>query len=261
MKADYSIAVNECNTFGTLLLEVGIALLQAGANNSRIRVTMSELAAVYHYVPHITIGSSSVSLVLHDKEGNKLFNDIRSTYVHGINFTVISGMSRLSWMAAEKGWSVQELKKEFIKCQAPGHYPRLIILCFVSLAGAAFCYTFGGGYIEMAISFSATFCGLFVKQQLTRSNYNPYICTYIAATVASFFTGLFHITGLIVSPVSAFSTCVLFLIPGVLLINSFTDLIEGSTVNGIVKGVNALIHVFAIALGLLTTIFILNLKV
>jgi len=221
---------------------------------------MSELAAVYHYVPYITIGASSVSLVLHDKNGNKLFNDVRTTAVHGINFTIISGMSRLGLLAAANGWSVQELSMEFIKYKAPGHYPRLMILCFVSLAGAAFCYTFGGGYIEMIITFGATFLGLYVKQQLTKSHVNTYIITYIAAMAASFFTGLFHITGLIVSPVSAFSTCVLFLIPGVLLINSFTDLIEGSTVNGIVKGVNALIHVLAIALGLLTTIVILNLK-
>ena len=260
MEGKKSNVENENNTFGALLLDIGISLLQAGANNGRIRMAMSELAAVYHYIPQITIGYNSISLVLHDKEGNTLFNDMRSTSVHGINFTVISGMSRLGLMAAEKGWSVQELKTAFIKCQAPGHYPRFIILCFVSLAGAAFCYTFGGRYIEMAISFSATFFGLFIKQQLTKSNINHYFCTYIAATAASLFTGLFHITGLIMTPVSAFSTCVLFLIPGVLLINSFTDLIEGSTVNGIERGVNALIHILAIALGLLTTIVILNLK-
>ncbi|MBO9204283.1 MULTISPECIES: threonine/serine exporter family protein [Niastella] len=260
MEEKIATTVIENNAFGTLLLDVGISLLQAGANSERIRTAMSELAAVYQYVPLVTIGTSSVSLVLNDKNGNALFNDVRRTAVHGINFAVISGMSRLSWLAAEKGWSVQELKNEIKKCQAPGHYPRLVLLCFVSLAGAAFCYTFGGGYVEMAITFSATFCGLFVKQQLTRANFNPYIITYIAATAASFFTGLFHITGLIDSPVNAFSTCVLFLIPGVLLINSFTDLIEGSTVNGIAKGVNALSHIMAIALGLLTTIAILNLK-
>jgi uncharacterized membrane protein YjjP (DUF1212 family) len=175
------------------LLDVGIALLQAGANNGRIRIAMSELAAVYHYSPQITIGYHSISLALNDKDGNTLFNDVRSISAHGINFTVISGMSRLGLMAAEKGWSVQELQKEFITCQAPGHYPRLVILFFVSVAGAAFCYTFGGGYIEMAIAFSATFCGLFVKQQLTKSHFNPYIITYIAALVSllfyrSFFT-------------------------------------------------------------------------
>jgi uncharacterized membrane protein YjjP (DUF1212 family) len=112
----------------------------------------------------------------------------------------------------------------------------------------------------MIITFGATFCGLFGKQQLAKSNVNPYFCTYVAAAIASLVTAFFHITGLITFPVNAFSTCVLFLVPGVLLINSFTDLMDGNTINGVVRGVNALIHVLAIALGLLTTIVCLNLR-
>ncbi|PWT70636.1 MAG: hypothetical protein C5B59_19715 [Bacteroidetes bacterium] len=255
-------AIEETNNsaFGPLLLDVGISLLKAGASASRIKIVLSRLAEVYHYVPHITIGSSVISLVLDDSDGNMMFNRSRSTPVHGIDFNVISTISRLSIAAEEKKMTLQELEKELIKSQSPQRYPRIITLCFVGLAGAAFCYTFGGSYTEMLITFGATFCGLFVKQQLTKSNFNSYLCTYVAATTASFFVGLFHATGLVVSPIDAFSACVLFLIPGVLLINSFIDLIDGNTINGIVRLVNALIHILAIAIGLFTTIGILNLK-
>jgi len=135
----------------------------------------------------------------------------------------------------------------------------MIILCFVGLAGAAFCYTFGGNTIEMLITFGATFCGLFVKQQLTKYSINPYMCIYLAALVASLFTGAFHKAGLNVNLEHAFSTCVLFLIPGVPLINCFSDLIDGNILNGVVRGVNALIIALAIALGLSTTIIMYNL--
>jgi uncharacterized membrane protein YjjP (DUF1212 family) len=54
----------------------------------------------------------------------------------------------------------------------------------------------------------------------------------------------------------AFATSVLFLIPGVPLINSFSDLIDGNLQNGIVRGLNGLIISFVIALGLLTTVLI-----
>ncbi len=258
-KKDSNLAI-ESNAFGAFLLDVGISLIEAGASTSRIKLAMSRLADAYDYVPHITIGSKMVFLVLNEKDGDMVYNGARSSSVHGIDFNLISTIDKLSWMVAEKRLSLQELREELNKYRALGHYPRIIILCFVSLAGAAFCYTFGGSYIEMIITFGATFCGLFIKQQLSKSNVNPYICTYVAATIASLFTGVFHITGLTISPVNAFSTCVLFLIPGVPLINSFNDLIDGNTTNGIVKGVNALIHVFAIALGLLTTIIVLNLK-
>jgi len=103
----------------------------------------------YHYLPHITIGAKSVDLVLNDKDGNTLFNGARSPSVHGIDFSEISEISRFSWMAAEKRLPVHELKKELSKSQALDHHPRIIILCFVSLAVAAFCYTFGTDYIDV----------------------------------------------------------------------------------------------------------------
>jgi uncharacterized membrane protein YjjP (DUF1212 family) len=53
------------------------------------------------------------------------------------------------------------------------------------------------------------------------------------------------------TPEHALATSVLFLIPGVPLINSFTDLIDGNTLNGIVRGINGFIMAFAIALGLM----------
>ena len=259
MQEKDSTVTNENNAIGVLVLDVGISLLQAGASSSRIKTVMSRLAEVYHYMPHIIIGNKTVSVVLDDEHGNTIYNGTRSTSVHGIDFNVISGINSLSWMAEEKTVPIHELRKELNMYRVLKSYPRIIVLCFVSLAGAAFCYNFGGSYIEMTIAFGATFCGLFIKQQLTKSKFNPYICTYAAATIASLFIGFFHITGLINSPINPFSTCVLFLIPGVPLINAFVDLIDGNTTNGIIRGVNALIHVLAIALGLLTTITLLNL--
>ena len=56
------------------------------------------------------------------------------------------------------------------------------------------------------------------------------------------------------TPEHALATSVLFLIPGVPLINSLTDMIDGNTLNGIVRGVTGLIMAFAIALGLMIAI-------
>lgn len=245
---------------GALLLDVGVSLLSSGANCSRIRITMTRFASAYGYLPHISIAPKSISLTLNNEHGLTIFNGTRSTPAQGVNFKVISGITKLSWAAAKKEPPIDELRNELDKVQATKHYDRLIVLFSVSLAGAAFCYTFGGSWIEMLITFGATFCGLFVKQQLAKYSFNPYVCTYGAALVASLFTGAFHQAGLNITLEHAFSTCVLFLIPGVPLINCFTDLIDGNILNGIVKGVNALIYALAIAFGLSTTIIIYNLN-
>jgi uncharacterized membrane protein YjjP (DUF1212 family) len=222
-----------------------------------IRATIARFALAYHYSPHITIGPKSVSLTL-NKNSVTVFSGTRSTSAQGVNFRVISGISKLSWCAPKEKLPVKELMSKVNKLQQLRPYPRFVILCFVSLAGAAFCYTFGGSFIEMIITFGATFCGLFVKQQLQKLAFNPYVCTYLAALTASLFTGAFHIAGLNITLENAFSTCVLFLIPGVPLINSFSDLIDGNILNGLARGMNALIFALAIAFGLLTTMIIYN---
>jgi uncharacterized membrane protein YjjP (DUF1212 family) len=252
--------ISEPKQLGALLLDIGISLLNSGASCSRIRIAMTRVASVYDYVPHVSIGPKSVSLTLNNKNGITIFTGTRSTPAQGVNFKIISGIGKLTWTIFERKLSIQELRDELNRLQVPSHYPRIIILFFVALAGAAFCYTFGGNAIEMLITFGATFCGLFVKQQLTKYSVNQYMCTYVAALVASLFAGAFHVAGLSLNPVSAFSTCVLFLIPGVPLINCFTDLIDGNILNGVVRGVNALMTALAIAFGLSTTIIIYNLN-
>ena len=81
------------------------------------------------------------------------------------------------------------------------------------------------------------------------------ICSFIASLIAS--AGFrFHLG---TTPETALGTSVLFLIPGVPLINSIFDLLEGHVLVGISRAVNALILIVCIALGLSATLLILGL--
>jgi uncharacterized membrane protein YjjP (DUF1212 family) len=48
-------------------------------------------------------------------------------------------------------------------------------------------------------------------------------------------------------------------VPGVPLIISFTDLVDGHIIIGIHRGINALMHAMAIAFGLALTLYLMNL--
>lgn len=200
----------------------------------------------------------SITLTLLDDDGQAVFNGTRSIPEQGVNFKIISGINRLSWAVAENKWPLQQMKGEINRLLQLPHYPRLVILLLVGLAGAAFCYTFGGNVAEMSVAFGATFTGLFFKQQLVKKSFNTYACTYLGALAATLFTGAFYKFGTGIQVEHAFATSVLFLIPGVPLINSFTDLMEGDILNGLERGIHALMHALAIAFGLSTTLFILN---
>ena len=252
--------ITETKELGSLLLDVGVSLLSSGASCSRIRITMKRLATTYDHDAHISIAPKSISLTLNDEDDNVLFNGMRSTPAQGVNFKTISGISRLSWDAVENDLSLQQVRDELNRLLSLPHYPRIIILIFVSLAGAAFCFSFGGKPPEMIIAFGATFCGLFIRQEAIKKKFNPYICVFFGSLVASLFAGAFIKAGLNINFEHAFATSVLFLIPGVPLINSFTDLIDGNILNGIVRGINALMFSMAIAFGLLIAMLIYHLN-
>jgi uncharacterized membrane protein YjjP (DUF1212 family) len=79
---------------------------------------------------------------------------------------------------------------------------------------------------------------------------------FFASFSASLISGLFRKLGIGNTMEHAFAASVLFLIPGVPLINSFSDLIEDNILNGIVRAINGLLIAFAIALGLLGAMII-----
>jgi uncharacterized membrane protein YjjP (DUF1212 family) len=247
---------NNARQIGPFLLDSAIALLRSGASSDRIRINTERLAAVCEHSLQLAISPLAIVLTLTDKAGHVLYNGTATIAAQGVNFQVISGISHLSWDVIEGKTGANEAKEQLKQILAKPHFNRWLLLLAVSLAGSGFCFTFGGGAGEMAIGFFATFFGLFCKQELVKHAYNTYIITYVSAVTAGVFVGILHLVFPQLIMEHAFSTCVLFLIPGVPLINAITDLIEGYTLNGVARGVSALLHALAIASGLVTVLFL-----
>ena len=162
----------------------------------------------------------------------------------------------MSWSVVEENWSIKKINEELIRICALPHYPRFVVLVMAGLAGAAFCRMATGSILDMIVVFIGTVMGLFVRQEATKMKFNPYLCVYFAALTTSLIAGSlvkFH-PG--TNHEIAFATSVLFLIPGVPLINSFSDMIDGNLQNGLIRGLQGSIISFSIALGLLTSMAI-----
>ncbi len=241
---------------GSILLEIGSLLMSFGANSMRIRVTLERIAQAFGFHSELLITHRALMINLENTEQKHAFNMLKRTSPHGVNFKLVSGISKMSWSIANEEWTMDDIDKEIARLKALPHYPRWIILTFVGLADLSFCRLFGGGYIEMLVAFVATFIGLFVRQEMMKRQYNAYLCIYAAALTASLISGLSVKLSIGTHPEFAFATSVLYLIPGVPLVNSFSDLIYGNIMNGIVRGVNGMIIAFSIALGLATALLI-----
>ncbi|WP_163712201.1 threonine/serine exporter family protein [Mangrovibacterium lignilyticum] len=241
-----------------ILLEVGSLLMASGANSSRIRITIMRIASAYGFSAELLITHRALMLTVFDEESDYFHSSLKRTSPHGANFKMVSGISRMSWRIVEEGWDYGKVWAEIDRLKSLPHYPRLIILATVALAGASFCRLFGGGPVEMLITYIATFCGLFIRQEAVKKGFNAYLCIFFAAFTSCLIAGSAVKFQLSVNPEHAFATSVLYLIPGIPLINSLSDLLEGNIMNGLVRGMNGLMIAFSIALGMLCTILIYN---
>ncbi len=241
-----------------ILLEVGALLMASGANSSRIRITVMRIAEAYGFNAELLITHRALMLSVSDDEDNYFQSSLKRTSPHGANFRMVSGISRMSWRIVDENWNYEQIWTEIDRLKSLPHYPRLIILSTVALAGASFCRLFGGGPVEMLVAFVATFIGLFVRQESTKQNFNGYLCIFFASFASCIISGASVKLNIGTEPEYAFATSVLYLIPGIPLINSLSDLLDGNIMNGIVRGMNGLIIAFAIALGMLCSILIYN---
>jgi uncharacterized membrane protein YjjP (DUF1212 family) len=204
----------------------------------------------------ITQRALMVTVIDNDKE--LLFSRLKRTSPHRVNFKIVSGISRMSWKVEEGSWTLEQVAVELRRLKNLPHYPKWIELTMVGLAGSAFCHIFGGGVIEMIVAFTATFAGLFIRHWAIKKKFNPYVSVYFAALTASLLAGFAEFFNFGSQPEAAFSTAVLFLVPGVPLINSVTDMMDGNIQNGIVRMVNGLIIAFAIAMGVFSVRILLS---
>lgn len=241
---------------GELLLEIGSLLMVSGANTERIKVTISRIAGAFGCDSDLMITNHALMLTLTYQQKSKVFTSVKWVPNQHLNFNLIADISSMSWQIVFEKWPVARINQELAVLHKKSLYPRYLVLVLVALAGASFCRLFGGSAIEMLAAFVASFCGLFVRQQAMQLKFNFYLSVFFASATASLVAGFYFYFHPAVPYIHAFSTSVLFLIPGVPMINAFSDLIDGNTLNGVTRGVNVLIIAFAIALGLVVSLLV-----
>ena len=173
-----------------------------------------------------------------------------------ISFEKNAKLSALSWETYDKHLPLEELKDKYEEIIASPHIDPLFVLILVGFANASFCRLFGGDITSMGIVFSATITGFFLIQQMQIRKFNHYIIFVVSAFIAS----LCASTALIFDTTSdiALATSVLFLIPGVPLINGVIDIVEGYILTGFARLVNALMLIICIAIGLSFTLMMVK---
>lgn len=238
-----------------VISDIAISLIMNGANTSRTLKNTQRIARALGYEADLFFSLSGVVLSVRDKKTHVMHTIVRAIPHIGVNFEIVSEISILSWRVIHEQMDVNAVNEQFNSIKTINHYPKPAIWFFVGLAGASLCRILNGSWIEFFITFLATVLGILSRQFLTQKKFNIFIIFTIASFTAVSVVNIFRlITGLDLK--SAFAASVLFLIPGVPLINSFIDILEGYVTQGIARGIHGSMLIFVIAMGLFLSLFL-----
>ena len=243
-----------------LLLETASLLMVSGANTIRVNLTINRFASVLNFKTSFFISHKSIIMTLYEEDTTRTCTRVKNIPPHAINFTIISEVSKLSWHAVTEDWTLEQISNELDIIRNKKRFSKLTVLIAVSLAGAGFCNIFEGDYLNMLVAFISTFVGLVVFQLTHKEKFNVYMRIVVGSFVASLIAGFGVMFNIGTHPQTALATSILYLVPGVALINSFTDLLDNNIINGMVRFTTGLMTVLAIALGLFITMLIFKLN-
>ena len=242
-----------------LLLYTGALLIKCLADSNRIDRNVRR-AAMYMGIPqdkfnmHITY----TSLILNINAGSRSITKLQKIHHHHANLNVHAQVSTLTWKVFQnEDIPLKEYEREILEIgKAVKIYPKWLTTVAVGLACGCFSRLFGADLAAVGITFTASAIAYTVRSFLTSRQFNH----YMAVAIAAFIAAMIAILGkdFSTTPNHPLIASVLFLIPGIPLINSIDDLIDGFTMVGVTRIATATIIIGAISMGMLFAIWLLS---
>lgn len=232
-------------------------MLGAGVHTSRVVRNSKRIGEALGTEVRIHTSQKTATLTVCEKNGTLMNTRVVDIPGYPISFEWNADLSALSWAAYDNDMSLDAIRHKFEEIVSKPRINPYFVLFMVGLANASFCRLFGGGVWAMLIVFTSTLIGFYVRQHLTRRKVNHYIVFIVSAFVASLCASSALSLG-IDSAEIALATSVLYLVPGVPLINGVIDITDGHIQIGISRLVNALMLIVCIAIGMSGTLMLVK---
>ncbi len=234
-----------------LSLWAGQMLLQHGADTSRVE-SVVHLIGTSLGATWLDILVSPNALIVTTISGEEFRTKVRRVVTLGVNLSIVCAINdlayRISWGEVDRVGA----RAELLRISAMrSNYNRWVVVGMVGLACAGLSRLFGSDLPVFAVTFLSAGTAMYVRQEMSRQHFNSFMIVVVTAFVAGLGASTATILHLSPSPQIALAASVLLLVPGVHLINSLRDMINGHMVTGLVRGFTGAVISMCIALGLL----------
>lgn len=242
-----------------LLQDIGTTLLVSGAHCGRVHRNVERVATQWGYQAELFMSFTGLIVSITNIRNPDLhITRFRHCPLPAVHFGVVTEISLLTWKVLEDGLPIEAVEQRMIEIKSLPHHPRWLILLGIGSACACLCLLAGGDLADAGIAFIAAFSGLFTRQEVLKHRFNPMIAFIAASFTTTLIAGADTIYHIGLSPEKTLATSVLYLIPGVPMINCVIDLIEGYIPTAIARGVFGGFILLCIAVGMSLAILLLG---
>ena len=245
-------------TLCQFLSRYSATLLGAGATCIRLSKNAGRIAEAFGRQIQITIMPRHVQITLLDSGATTPTTSTEAVASRPISFNINTRLSLLSWQVRDKRLTFDEMVRRYNAAIGSDNQSRWVVLMLASVANAAFCRLFGGDLIAMAIVFAATCAGYHLKQELLGRQVDIRITFFVCAFLSSVLASADSLFALGSTPEVALGTSVLYLVPGIPFLNSFSDMLYRHYICSFCRFTDAAILTCCLSGGLCTGMFLMG---
>lgn len=251
----------QANEMANFILDVGLLLMASGAHSGRVNRNCSRIA--HHWGFSMNINPTFTGMLVSVWDESERDNTVtlyKNSPPNLIHFEVLTHISRLSWRIADGDIGFDEARCELERIRRLNHYRYWIVALAVGLSCACLCVLAGGNWVDGTIALCGAASGSALRFLIVKARFNMFLSTIIASFVTCLLVGLATVLGLGHAPETSLATAVLYLVPGVPLINSVIDLLEGYFTASMLRSLFAASSLLSIAAGMTLSIMLLGIN-
>lgn len=240
------------------LSHYAVWLLGCGATCIRLEKNVRRMAHAFGKEVELTIMPRHVHMTVYGRNKEEMFTSIDTVLHTAISFDINTRLSELSWEVADRKIGFAEAKARFEDIIGSNSGNKWVVLLLVTLANASFCRLFGGDWISMGMVGVATLVGFYLKQLLLGHGLDVRVTVFVCAFLSSILGATCALFGWGTTPNIAIGTSVLYLVPGIPFLNSFSDMLYCHYICAFSRFVDALILTGCLSVGLCCGMLLMN---
>lgn len=232
-------------------------LLGCGATCLRLEKNLDRMAAAYGHKVEITIMPRHVHLSITDGAAEAV-TSIASVKPCGISFNINTRLSELSWEIADGKIDFDAAREKLHDIVTRDPRNKWLELVLVAIANASFCRLFGGDVSAMAMVGIATMAGYYLKLLMLSYKIDIRLVVIVCAFVSTVLSASDVLFSIGHTPLIAIGSSVLYLVPGIPFLNSFSDMLNGHYICAFSRFVDASVLTCCLSIGLCGGMILMN---